>query len=84
MVMLFVTLIFGYCIADICKPLQKLYCKIDWHCHMKDCIHEDFDGASEHCKCKWCGYKGMVDSQRNLFLKFDNKILVSRFITKTI
>ena len=52
MVMLFVTLIFGYCIADICKPLQKLYCKIGWHCHMKDYIHEGFDGASEHCKCK--------------------------------
>lgn len=84
MVMLFVTLIFGYCIADICKPLQKLYCKVGWHCHMKDYIHEGFDGVSEHCKCKWCGYKGMVDSQGNLFLKFSNKILVSRFVTKTI
>lgn len=46
MVMLFVTLIFGYCIADICKPLQKLYCKVGWHCHMKDYIHEGFDGVS--------------------------------------
>lgn len=66
-VMLLVALIFGYCIVDICKPLQKLYCKIGWHCHMKDYIYESFDGASEHCKCKWCGYKGMVDSQGNLF-----------------
>ena len=30
-------------------------------------IYEEFDGASCHCKCKWCGYKGMVDSQGNLF-----------------
>ena len=52
MVMLFVTLILSYCIADICKPLQKLYCKIGWRCHMKDYIHEGFNGVSEHCKCK--------------------------------
>ena len=65
--MLFVTLEIGYCLADICKPLQELYCKIGWHCHEKDYIYEGFDGVSSHCKCKWCGYEGMVDSQGNLF-----------------
>ena len=30
-------------------------------------IYNEFDGASAHCTCKWCGYKGMVDSQGNLF-----------------
>ena len=54
-------------LADYIKPLQKFFCKIGWHCHQKDYITESFDGASMHCKCKWCGYKGMVDSQGNLF-----------------
>lgn len=57
----------SYFIADYIKPLQKFFCKIGWHCHQKDYIYESFDGASMHCKCKWCGYKGMVDSQGNLF-----------------
>lgn len=56
-----------YPFANMSKPLQKFYCKIGWHCHMKDYIYDDFDGASCHCTCKWCGYKGMVDSQGNLF-----------------
>lgn len=56
-----------YSIADHIKLLQKLYCKIGWHCHSKDYIYNSFDGASSHCTCKWCGYKGMVDSQGNLF-----------------
>lgn len=64
---LFALLMIAYFIANFCKPLQKLYCKIGWHCHMQDYIYENFDGASAHCKCKWCGYKGMVDSQGNLF-----------------
>lgn len=56
-----------YFIADYFKPLQKIFCKIGWHCHQKDYIDLYFDGASSHCKCKWCGYEGMVDSQGNLF-----------------
>jgi hypothetical protein len=29
--------------------------------------HESFDGASVHAKCKYCGQRGMIDSQGNLF-----------------
>lgn len=56
-----------YVFANYVKPIQKFYCRIGWHCHSKDYIFDSFDGASEHCTCKWCGYKGMVDSQGNLF-----------------
>ena len=56
-----------YLVADHFKLLQKHYCKIGWHCHMKDYEQISFDGVSMHCKCKWCGYEGMVDSQGNLF-----------------
>lgn len=56
-----------YLFADYIKPIQKNYCKIGWHCHQKDYIYNSYDGASSHCTCKWCGYKGMVDSQGNLF-----------------
>lgn len=56
-----------YLVADYIKPIQKVYCKIGWHCHEKDYIYDYYDGASNHCTCKWCGYKGMVDSQGNLF-----------------
>ena len=57
----------GYAIANDVKPLQKIYCKRGWHCHMKDYETTGFDGASLHCRCKWCGYEGLVDSQGNLF-----------------
>lgn len=56
-----------YLVADFVKPIQKFYCKIGWHCHIKDYEYIDFDGVSTHCRCKWCGYEGMVDSQGNLF-----------------
>ena len=66
-VILFVAISLLYFVSDYIKPLQKLYCKIGWHCYKKDYIYDEFDGASEHCTCKWCGYKGMLDSQGNLF-----------------
>lgn len=56
-----------YLVADYLPFMQKFYCKIGWHCHQKDYQYDYFDGASDHCTCKWCGYKGMVDSQGNLF-----------------
>ena len=64
---LFVTTLLLYLVSDYIKPLQKLYCKIGWHCHQKDYIYKESDGCSDHCTCKWCGYEGMVDSQGNLF-----------------
>lgn len=29
--------------------------------------YESFDGCSVHATCIYCGYKGMIDSQGNLF-----------------
>ena len=56
-----------YPFADFIKPIQKFYCKVlEWHCHSKDYKPDYYDGASSHCTCKWCGYKGLVDSQGNL------------------
>ena len=55
-----------YPFANYIKPVQKFYCKIGWHCHPRDYIFDYNDGASDHCTCKWCGYKGRVDSQGNL------------------
>ena len=66
-VIAYISIILGYIFADHIKVLQKFYCKIGWHCHQKDYIYNGYDGASSHCTCKWCGYKGMVDSQGNLF-----------------
>lgn len=62
-----ITIAVSYTIADKVKPLQKVYCKIGWHCPSSKLIPMGFDGASYHCKCKWCGYEGMLDSQGNLF-----------------
>jgi len=56
-----------YPFANHLKFMQKYYCKLGWHCHMNDYQFNNFDGVSEHCTCKWCGYKGLVDSQGNLF-----------------
>ena len=67
LLILFILPVVLYLVADHFKFLQKIFCKIGWHCHSKDYIFEYNDGASNHCKCKWCGYNGMVDSQGNLF-----------------
>ena len=56
-----------YPFANHLEFLQKYYCKIGWHCHIRDYQYDYNDGTSNHCTCKWCGYKGMVDSQGNLF-----------------
>ena len=67
LIVLYCAIMFLYLIADYFKPLQKIYCKIGWHCHMKDYVYIGSDGASSHCVWKWCGYKGKIDSQGNLF-----------------
>ena len=35
--------------------------------HHKAGHYDSFDGCSAHATCKYCGYKGMIDSQGNLF-----------------
>ena len=51
--------------------MKKLFCKIGWHCYFPFFTsHWKFienDGCSDHVECGWCGYKGMIDSQGNLF-----------------
>ncbi len=47
--------------------LKRLCCKIGWHSFFVGFELTGFDGASFHAKCKGCGYKGMIDSQGNLF-----------------
>jgi len=44
-----------------------------WRCHLLGWHPTRYrtslysDGASEHMRCRRCGYVGMVDSQGNLF-----------------
>ena len=47
--------------------VKRLMCKIGWHSFFIGFEVIGFDGCSEHAKCRWCGYKGMIDSQGNLF-----------------
>ena len=47
---------------------------------MKDYETTGFDGASLHCRCKWCGYEGLVDSQGNLFQKGEKVSSYGQFI----
>ena len=47
--------------------IKRMFCKIGWHSFPVGFTPLDFDGCSEHAKCKWCGYEGMIDSQGNLF-----------------
>ncbi len=46
---------------------RKLHCRWGWHSRMKGFERTGFDGCSVHAKCKWCEFKGMIDSQGNLF-----------------
>ena len=47
--------------------LKRFLCGIGWHSFPIGFEILYFDGCSEHGKCKWCGYEGMIDSQGNLF-----------------
>lgn len=47
------------------KRIKKFLCKIGWHSF--EYIYTTYDGCSQHAKCKWCEYEGMIDSQGNLF-----------------
>lgn len=50
------------------KPSRFVSCNIlKWHSFIVGYYHTDHDGCSQHAKCKWCGYEGMIDSQGNLF-----------------
>ena len=48
----------------ITKYIKRLFCYMGWH---RVTHFTGFDGASAHATCAWCGYKGMIDSQGNLF-----------------
>lgn len=45
---------------------KRFACKVGWH-SWPHYIHLSHDGASEHARCRWCPFEGMVDSQGNLF-----------------
>ena len=45
------------------KRMKKFCCWMGWH----KPIYYGYDGASFRARCKWCGYKGLIDSQGNLF-----------------
>lgn len=53
--------------ANTKQCLKKFCCKIGWHSIFSGFEYTHFDGCSEHAKCKYCGYEGMIDSQGNLF-----------------
>ena len=45
---------------------KRFACWIGWHSHSRFIVN-GFDGCSIHATCRWCGYKGMIDGQGNLF-----------------
>ncbi len=49
------------------RPTDKLINAIEWHSIFIGFKTNSFDGCSIHAECLWCGYKGMIDSQGNLF-----------------
>jgi len=53
-------------IWKIVYAYRKLACRIGWHSY-PNFEYDGFDGCSLQAKCKWCGYRGMIDSQGNLF-----------------
>ena len=49
------------------KLTKRFLCWIGDHSFFVGFETTGFDGCSTHAKCRWCGYKGLVDSQGNLF-----------------
>lgn len=48
------------------KYIKRFFCWLGWHSFNNYKI-TGFDGCSIHAQCRWCGFKGMIDSQGNLF-----------------
>ena len=46
------------------NPFKRFACWIGWHGTR---THLYMDGCSVHARCDWCGYKGMIDSNGDLF-----------------
>ena len=59
------SIIVFYPLARFSKSLKRFYCWLGWHSY--DYEYESFSGVNIHAKCKWCKYKGIIDSQGNLF-----------------
>ena len=51
------------------KRYRKFACKMGWHSYPDFCGSDEVDptGFLHFAKCKWCGFKGQIDSQGNLF-----------------
>ncbi len=51
--------------------LEFFFCNVmKWHSLSYECVHYHKDDPlkfQEYAACQWCGYKGMIDSQGNLF-----------------
>ena len=45
---------------------KRFNCRMGWH-SWPNFLYTGSDGMSAQATCKWCGYKGMIDSQGNLF-----------------
>ena len=53
--------------SDVMARFALWRCQaLGWH-PQRFRVSLGFDGASEHMRCTRCGFKGMVDSQGNLF-----------------
>lgn len=48
------------------RLIKKFFCWAGWH-SVNGFEHTFHDGCSQHAKCRWCGYEGMIDGQGNLF-----------------
>jgi hypothetical protein len=46
------------------RRIKAFFCYMGWH---GPTTSTGFDGCSVHAKCNWCEYKGLIDSQGNLF-----------------
>lgn len=56
----------------IIESIKKFFCWMHWHSYFVgyddiEYIKNDPLQFQRCAKCKWCNFKGMVDSQGNLF-----------------
>lgn len=65
--MVFISLPFFLLLMRLLGIGRKLLCRIGWHSPGSKWRFINHDGASKHVECPWCRYRGMVDSQGNLF-----------------
>jgi hypothetical protein len=51
----------------VCSRFKRFCCFVGWHGPLQNSDESDPTGFLSYAQCRWCGYKGQLDSHGQLF-----------------